>query len=1252
VAELLGYWPLDGEDLLDLAYKNNGTFQGTDSTPVFEKGVDDTDYSIAFDGIDQRVNVGAAATGFGNGDCSVSFWMRSDTINSNGRMVSKYQVTNDEFRITSNGTANRIQLFIESGVSTATINFSTASAPFDDAWHHIVVLLNRTNDKAYLYIDTVKDSVEGDISGVPTDLSTSGIWAFGSRYNDGANPYEGLIDEVRLYKGMLTREEILFLYFNPKGKAINEMSFDLLDNNLNDIVLDAPLQMGLNDIAYDRSGNDNNGALDVDVSWSNALSQPVGVLNSVRGDGTSDTSIDFGNGSPIYDLGYNSFSISFWVRHSTGTSTLAERVFSKFVDASNHIQLLKTSTDNTLFVSFEKSTIGVTLTSNFNGPFDQNWHHIVFVVDREHEIMYMYIDNIKETNESSITTLPADASNTGDLVLLNRTVDDTTVPYDGKLTLLKVYNRVLSRTEINFLYRYPEGEPFLTTIDIKTNLIGYWPFNEGRGLVTTEDYSGYGNDGTFTGTWVVTDWYKSFINTHCLRFYGSTAFSYISVTNASPISNLGNGSFSYSFWLRANDTTPLNNGIVISKYEDLNNHINLRSDGVNDTLELVILKGGVSIVTTFSTSVFNSGFNHIVLIIDRSIDKSLLYVNGVLDVTQGDLSSLPADCSNTGNLSFGARNDGVSPYEGLLDEIRIYSTTLTTNQIEYLFKHPQLPTPPSRSFSSPDGLEIRLLSPTGELIGVLSDQTGSGNILDARLTVLKNGGLDSFTFRIARTVDIPITINTQCAFYINGEKKFIGAVREEPQADQDLPVLIINGVGFIHDLFKRVSSNTYTSKNLTFIATAIAETYFNNINLRPNFNPYKMNQLPSLTGLTTEFDDTPIWDIMKWVLDIANYDYENEKFRMYVDENRDFVLAPISTSVITNLFEGYNYQNPETKIDGSKIINRVKNYRTTQADSRATQFVATDNDAESQGRYGFKTVKKVYPYYTDSTTIDNIAAFILSRWKDPQINIRVQNLEFIENEIYSFGDYYMSNRRELFWRIVADCDTLTGWDVTNISDTTVSAESMVRVLTGRRSLKFITDVGSVNEYIEYTLTDKIALPQKVRIYLYVLEGEAEIDITFYDDKNNTYTINIDGSTDQIQKQWYRKEEETGQTTEVDNMIVNTDASTTDDFIINIDASTTDNLDVRREITAGLLLIDKVRITIKNNDESIFYIDRIDTFADIYSFYKLQLEQVNYQLDSKGFVAELSLGNKIDSIIDEIKEKVDENNIALQIYSKP
>ena len=206
-----------------------------------------------------------------------------------------------------------------------------------------------------------------------------------------------------------------------------------------------------------------------------------------------------------------------------------------------------------------------------------------------------------------------------------------------------------------------------------------------------------------------------------------------------------------------------------------------------------------------------------------------------------------------------------------------------------------------------------------------------------------------------------------------------------------------------------------------------------------------------------------------------------------------------------------------------------------------------------------------------------------------------------------------------------------------------------RVLTGRRSLKFVTASGSINEYVEFTLDDPIHLPQIVRIFIYFGTPPPDLEVRYYDTFGNEVPIDIVSVP--ATAQWFRFSEAFGQVTEVGNMEVDTGVPSTEDLIVNYSVSIEDNLEVRKEVQAGLLQINKVRITIKSDIVSTFYVDRLDTYANIYNFHELQLEEVEYSLSSVGLFANLNYGEKEDSIIDEIKKKIDENNIALQIFSK-
>ena len=106
------------------------------------------------------------------------------------------------------------------------VPWSTTTTPFDTNLNHIVIIINRTTDKALLYMNTIKDSVEIDISSVPADISNEANVSWGARH-DGILPYEGILDEMRVYSGLPTQEKINTLYRIPGGFAPTSPTIDL-----------------------------------------------------------------------------------------------------------------------------------------------------------------------------------------------------------------------------------------------------------------------------------------------------------------------------------------------------------------------------------------------------------------------------------------------------------------------------------------------------------------------------------------------------------------------------------------------------------------------------------------------------------------------------------------------------------------------------------------------------------------------------------------------------------------------------------------------------------------------------------------------------------------------------------------------------------------------------------------------------------------------------------------------------------------
>ena len=215
-------------------------------------------------------------------------------------------------------------------------------------------------------------------------------------------------------------------------------------------------------------------------------------------------------------------------------------------------------------------------------------------------------------------------------------------------------------------------------------LIGLWRLNEGSGLIA-RDLSGYGNDGSLEGnnpTWV------DGISGKAVNFLGVN--ERIDCGNSSPLDQIGNGSFWLSFWMKSKDVVPLFYGALFRKLVPGSDFMQLMSHSTNNRMYFEMKKTGVTAGGAFSVSstAFDTIFNHIVLAINRTTDKAFLYMNTVKDATELDMSTLPADCSNTGRLSWGAQDNGGSPYEGLEDELRIYLGLPTQVEIDYLFNNP------------------------------------------------------------------------------------------------------------------------------------------------------------------------------------------------------------------------------------------------------------------------------------------------------------------------------------------------------------------------------------------------------------------------------------------------------------------------------------------------------------------------------------------------------------------------------------
>ena len=405
-----------------------------------------------------------------------------------------------------------------------------------------------------------------------------------------------------------------------------------------------------------------------------------GILNKAVNFPGVNERLDCGNNTPLNNIGHGDFSISFWMKSKDATPLNYGTLFTKHQDNSNRIYFMSNGTDNRLNLYFEKS--GVTVFSAFSvdsAPFNAEINHIVLVINRTTNLATVHINNVKDSVEIDISTVSKDASNTGNIAWGAKNNGDS--PFEGWEDELRIYNRILIFEEIKYLYNYPTGKQ----INLIEDLIGYWPLNEGTGLIA-KDKSGNGNEGILEGDMFEEDWVPG-ISRRALNFAGVN--QRLDCGNNTPLNDFGNGHFTISFWVKNKNAIPLAYSSLFSKREVVNNRIFIDSELNTDKLRFGMNTPAGNNSGTFAATPLDGVIHHIIVEVNRTTDLVSIYVDMVKDPIEIDISAAPVDCSNAGDIAWGAINDGTYPFKGWEDELRIYNRLLNLDEKEYLYKNPK-----------------------------------------------------------------------------------------------------------------------------------------------------------------------------------------------------------------------------------------------------------------------------------------------------------------------------------------------------------------------------------------------------------------------------------------------------------------------------------------------------------------------------------------------------------------------------------
>ena len=205
---------------------------------------------------------------------------------------------------------------------------------------------------------------------------------------------------------------------------------------------------------------------------------------------------------------------------------------------------------------------------------------------------------------------------------------------------------------------------------VPNDYIGYWPLDETGGTLA-QDVSGNGNAGIVNGG----TWNSNGEVNGCLRFNGVN--SSVQITN--PVCN----DFTIVFWVRTTQAAGTGQwyngaGLVDGDAPFVKNDFGTALVGSKFAFGV-----GNPDTTIFSTTSINDGQWHLCVATRQQATGIIkLYVDGSLQATGvGNRNSLTA----SGKLLFGAIASGGGYFNGSLDEVRIFTCVLSSDEIKAIY---------------------------------------------------------------------------------------------------------------------------------------------------------------------------------------------------------------------------------------------------------------------------------------------------------------------------------------------------------------------------------------------------------------------------------------------------------------------------------------------------------------------------------------------------------------------------------------
>ncbi|MCX8175563.1 MAG: LamG domain-containing protein [Candidatus Micrarchaeota archaeon] len=229
-------------------------------------------------------------------------------------------------------------------------------------------------------------------------------------------------------------------------------------------------------------------------------------------------------------------------------------------------------------------------------------------------------------------------------------------------------------------------------IEVPEGLLGYWKLDEEGGTFYAIDSSRRGNSGFLSGSFSSQEDGRA---GRALVFDGTTSAA--NLTDSDDF-NPRKQSFSIAFWVNASGEQASDWPVIIAKQpqgaEYPGYSIDIPSieiggiracyyssvDSCND--------GGGEVYS--DGRIVGTGWHHVAAVFDRTENRVMLYVDGVLQMNSAEGFSSAGSIANEGALYIGARfRDGAftQHFTGALDDVRFYGRALSPQEVKRIYSN-------------------------------------------------------------------------------------------------------------------------------------------------------------------------------------------------------------------------------------------------------------------------------------------------------------------------------------------------------------------------------------------------------------------------------------------------------------------------------------------------------------------------------------------------------------------------------------